>query len=82
MAKKKSVVVLPASNTSNAEKIGSSRVVKRNLVAKFAKSFNKAHCHLDKKAAQKRGKIKHKMKYAGKDFSKGVKLINLLNWVD
>ncbi|MEH6446611.1 MAG: hypothetical protein V7784_22165 [Oceanospirillaceae bacterium] len=37
-------------------------VKRRNIVAKFAKTFNKAQCHLDRKAAQKRGHIKHRNK--------------------
>lgn len=31
-----------------------------NLVAKHARTFNKAHIHVDRKKATKRGKIKHK----------------------
>ncbi|MGB1239607.1 MAG: DUF7230 family protein, partial [Pseudomonadales bacterium] len=34
--------------------------VTRNLVAKHAPSFHRAQTHLNKKAALKRGKMKHK----------------------
>lgn len=32
----------------------------RNLVAKHARTFNKAHVHADRKQRQKRGHRKHK----------------------
>ncbi len=78
MAKSKRARLLPTGKADSAEQKVESRLVKRNLVAKFAKPFNKAHCHLDKKAAHKRGKLKHKLKYTAKGFSKEGYLINSL----
>lgn len=34
----------------------------QNLVAKFAKRFNKSTVEVDRKGAEKRGKVKHKGK--------------------
>ena len=34
-----------------------------NFVAKHARKFNKAHVHVDRKKADKRGKRKHKRRY-------------------
>lgn len=82
MAKRKRAKLLPIGNSQSKEQLKEKREVNRNLVAKFAKSFNKSHCHLDKKAAQKRGKMKHRIRYTGRDLAKGVKLINLFSLID
>ena len=43
--------------------MGHKRVQKeRNLVAKYARQYNKAHTMMDRKKAAKRGHIKHKQK--------------------
>ncbi len=34
-----------------------------NLVAKHARTYNKAHVMVDRKRASKRGKVKHKVRY-------------------
>ena len=60
MTKRKKHSVSVSRDTSKGEDRKDGMQVKRNLVAKFAKTYNKAHCHLDKKAAFKRGKVKHK----------------------
>ncbi len=76
MVKRKKYMAVPRGNVTLLEEKKESMQVQRNLVAKFAKTYNKAHCHLDKKAALKRGKVKHKQQFKMRDMLKESKLIN------
>ncbi|MFT5706382.1 MAG: hypothetical protein ACI9ES_000661 [Oceanospirillaceae bacterium] len=61
-------------NNAHSSTVSAPLVKRRNIVAKFAKTFNKAQCHLDRKAAQKRGHIKHR--------NKGVDLNSLSGYLN